>query len=198
MTTDDLKSPASNQQRPIGLAVSPRSRLASELHRVRCALNYYDKGAGVRSKNAARKISELKSELKRLLDLRPARKSKQRLYSTKGRYRRGCMTRMTGGISKRLDRPGTGQVCVRWKASLTVNGYTRKKSFSEGKYGKDGARMLCALYRMAWMIEEGIWNPNDGDPFSILGAGQFFSGRSDMENTGCDYETMQQMSGALE
>ena len=192
-----LTEQPSKTDSPTALAGDAGSRLSSELHRVRSSIRYYEKCSGQRSKKSDAKLVALKLELKHLLESRRPKKSKY-IIPTKGRYRRGSRTRLTGGISRGLNTGGTGHSCIRWRVSLTVNGESRVKTFAEDKYGKDGAKMLCSLYRMAWMIEEGLWNPKDGDPFAVLGAGEFFSGREDMENTGCDYETMQQMRGALE
>jgi hypothetical protein len=39
---------------------------------------------------------------------------------------------------------------------------------------------------MMWIVEMGVWNPNDGDPLAILGYADSFKGNKDYENSVID------------
>lgn len=157
-------------------------------------IRYYERGLGQFSKKAPDKLTALRSELASIPIAKEPAKPRQ-IYAYKGRYKPGSRCKTTGGITRQLSVSGCGSSYIRWQVSMTVAGRQMLRTFSEEKYGRDGAKLLCSLYKMAWLIESGVWNPKDGDVFAQVAAGGFFSGREDMVNTGCDYETYRQIRG---
>ena len=95
----------------------------------------------------------------------------------KPRYKIGSRTRLAGGVSS------DG---VRYLTHITVGTVHKRKTYSIEKLGEKGARMAAALQRMAWVIELGVWNPKDGDPFQILSYTDMFKGNEEYKDAVLD------------
>lgn len=81
------------------------------------------------------------------------------LPKIQGRYKYGSRTKLVGGVL-RYDRYFIAHICV--------DGEIRTKRYSIAKLGELGAKLAATFQRAAWVVELGLWNPKDGDPFSIL------------------------------
>lgn len=86
-----------------------------------------------------------------------------------GRYKRP-RTSLTKGVTRQSKFDGYGNLNVFWVATIRAEGRMRSAQFSVRKNGEDGAKRLATLRRLEWMIELGIWRPEDGDPFAQLGS----------------------------
>ena len=95
----------------------------------------------------------------------------------KARYKAGSRTNLAGGVSS------DG---VRYLTHITVGAVHKRKTYSIEKLGEKGARMAAALQRMAWVIELGVWNPKDGDPFQILSYTDMFKGNEEYSDAVLD------------
>ena len=93
------------------------------------------------------------------------------------RYKVGSRTKLAGGVSS------DG---VRYLTHITVGAVHKRKTYSIEKLGEKGARMAAALQRMAWVIELGVWNPKDGDPFQILSYTDMFKGNEEYKDAVLD------------
>ena len=98
-----------------------------------------------------------------------------------GRYKHGIRTQLTGGVSS------NGKQYV---ATICVNGVCKTKRYSIKKLGEKGARLAAALQRLAWVIELGVWNPKDGDPFQILSYSEMFKGNNEYDDAVLDRKEM--------
>ena len=95
----------------------------------------------------------------------------------KARYKVGSRTKLAGGVSSDGDT---------YLTHITVGKVHKRKTYSIEKLGEKGARMAAALQRMAWVIELGVWNPKDGDPFQILSYTDMFKGNEEYEDAVLD------------
>lgn len=95
----------------------------------------------------------------------------------KPRYKVGTRTKLAGGVSS------DG---VQYLTHITVGKVHKRKTYSIAKLGEKGARMAAALQRMAWVIELGVWNPRDGDPFQILSYSEMFKGNEEYDDAVLD------------
>ena len=100
----------------------------------------------------------------------------------KARYKAGSRTKLAGGVSS------DG---VRYLTHITVGAVHKRKTYSIEKLGEKGARMAAALQRMAWVIEMGVWNPKDGDPFQILSYTDMFKGNAEYDDAVIDRRDVQ-------
>lgn len=96
---------------------------------------------------------------------------------TKPRYKLGSRTRLAGGVIKYNGR---------YIAHISVGNDVRSKSYSILKLGDRGAKLAASLQRMAWVIELGVWNPRDGDPFEILSYAESFNGNHEYKSAMVD------------
>jgi hypothetical protein len=95
----------------------------------------------------------------------------------KARYKAGSRTKLAGGVSSNG---------VRYLTHITVGTVHKRKTYSIEKLGEKGARIAAALQRMAWVIELGVWNPIDGDPFQILSYTDMFNGNEEYSDAVLD------------
>jgi hypothetical protein len=93
------------------------------------------------------------------------------------RYKIGSRTKLAGGVSSDGDT---------YLTHITVGKVHKRKTYSIEKLGEKGARMAAALQRMAWVIELGVWNPKDGDPFQILSYTDMFKGNEEYDDAVLD------------
>ncbi len=85
-----------------------------------------------------------------------------------GRYRRP-RTSLTKGVTRQVKSDGYGNCTAFWVASIMAAGVVRVAQFSIGKNGEDGAKRLATLCRLQWLIELGVWRPENGDLFATVG-----------------------------
>jgi hypothetical protein len=105
------------------------------------------------------------------------RYKKFKALQPKPRYKIGSRTRLAAGVSS------DGHTYL---TNITVGTVHKRKTYSIEKLGEKGARMAAALQRMAWVIELGVWNPKDGDPFQILSYTDMFKGNEEYEDAVLD------------
>lgn len=123
-----------------------------------------------------------------------AEKSKERYAVSKGekptgnRYK-NPRTKLTSGIQRRENMDGYGRKAIWWHANASINGKKFARKWSVSKHGEDGARLLASLQRMTWIIEEGVWNPEEGDPLALLSYVDGFSGNADYEDCAVEQES---------
>ena len=79
-----------------------------------------------------------------------------------GRYSQP-RTSLTRGVRRTLKSDGYGRLSAFWCASIMAEGEVRSASFSVGRYGEDGARLLAAQARLRWLVEFRLWRPEQGD-----------------------------------
>lgn len=96
--------------------------------------------------------------------------------------KRKCGVRITKGVNRLENRDGHGRLETWYVASITVNGKTQCRKWSVGKHGEDGARIAASLQRLLWVIENGQWNPDNGDPLAIAGYAESFNGNRDYDD----------------
>lgn len=104
-----------------------------------------------------------------------------RKVKLKPRYKIGSRTKLVGGILKYK---------TKYVACICVGNDVRQKNFSIKKLGDTGSRLAASLQRMSWLIELGVWKPEDGDPFAIL---HLHEGNRDYEN--CKVEMVNPNTG---
>ena len=85
-----------------------------------------------------------------------------------GRYSRP-RTSLTKGVTRQTKFDGYGNLNTSWVASIMAEGVVRSAQFSVRKNGEDGAKRLATLCRLQWLIELGVWRPENGDPFADVG-----------------------------
>lgn len=90
------------------------------------------------------------------------------------RYKIGSRNKISAGVYK-SDRSYT--------AHISIANRIHRKSYSISRLGEKGARLAATFQRMAWMLEFGVWNPKDGDPFELLSYSESFSKNQDYENS---------------
>jgi hypothetical protein len=87
-----------------------------------------------------------------------------------------------------LTRKGISKSKNKYIATIFNNGKIYQKAYSIKRLGEKGARLAASLQRMAWVVDFGVWNPNDGDPFAILSYSDAFKGNAEYENCVVDGE----------
>jgi len=102
---------------------------------------------------------------------------KQRPKQWPPRYKLGSRTRLVGGVVKRHGR---------YIAHISVGNNAKQKAYSIKRLGEKAAKLAASLQRMAWVIEFGVWNPWDGDPFEILSYSESFKRNHEYENAVVD------------
>lgn len=60
-----------------------------------------------------------------------------------------------------------------------TDGYGRRASYY---VAEDGAKLCASLQRLLWIIENGRWNPSDGDPLAIMSYADSFSGNAEYDD----------------
>jgi hypothetical protein len=99
--------------------------------------------------------------------------------ASKPRYKPGSRTKMLGGV---YERESSFQV------RLSVNSLALQKDYSIARLGRTAAKLAASLQRMAWIIEHGIWKPEDGDPFEFLSFTDTFKGNQEYDDAVIDDE----------
>lgn len=95
----------------------------------------------------------------------------------KPRYKIGSRTKLVGGITETADE---------YIATISVGNDARQKSYSKSKLGKTGAKLAATFQRTAWIIELGVWSPEDGDPFAIMSYVESLKGNHEYEHAVID------------
>lgn len=113
------------------------------------------------------------------LDAPVAKIGRKRKITTPARVGEKPRTSFTRGVTRSVNRDGYGREAVWYVATCMVNGKSRARKWSASKYGEAGAKMLAALHKLAWLIELGVWKPEDGDPLALLGYTDTFEGNRD-------------------
>lgn len=86
-------------------------------------------------------------------------------------------TAFVAGVRFETSADGYGRREEWVTAAIMINGEQLKRRWSVAKHGKAGAKMLASLQRMMWMIENGVWKPEDGDPFAAMTYEETFGNR---------------------
>lgn len=100
-----------------------------------------------------------------------------------------CVSRHRPGARTRLD---TTVLAIKIRGvpyirvTICVGQIRREKNIQIAKIGMAGAKMAAALLRLSWLIELGVWNPRDGDPFEILSYANSLKGNHEYENSAVD------------
>jgi hypothetical protein len=77
---------------------------------------------------------------------------------------------------------GYGRMDSWYVATITIKRKTQARRWSINKHGEDGARLAASLQRLLWLVENGAWNPADGDPLAIMSYSDSFSGNRDYDD----------------
>lgn len=102
------------------------------------------------------------------------------------RYKKRVTSRYKASARNKLTSGGVCETGGCFVAHISVLGKGKSKSFSITKLGSAGAKLAASLQRMVWLIETGVWNPKDGDPFQILSYSESFKGNNEYENSVVD------------
>ena len=86
--------------------------------------------------------------------------------------------KITGGVSR--NRMNGWWYYI---AHIKIGKDKRRKTFSIHKLGEKGAKLAASFQRLAWLIELGAWNPNDGDPLAVIDYSDFFKGNDEYEHS---------------
>ncbi len=95
------------------------------------------------------------------------------------RYKLGRRNKLAAGISV------NSLFC---QACISIGNRKYNKKYSVAKLGAKAARLAASLQRMAWVIEFGVWNPDDGDPFEFMKYSDVFSKNQDYQDAELDKE----------
>lgn len=91
-------------------------------------------------------------------------------------------THLTGGVTRHEAKDGYGRVGVYYMADAMIKGKPLRRKFSVDKYGVAAAQLLAAMQKMMWLVENGVWNPTDGDPLALLNYTDSFAGNRDYQD----------------
>ena len=136
----------------------------------------------------ARKFSRDLYRLKHGIPQGAPLKRQGRKTTVKERISRDCGVKMVKGVTRQTNKDGYGRESDWYVASIQVQGKPRSRRWSVDKYGEDGARLAASLQRMLWIIEEGCWKPEDGDPLALLSDTQSFEGNRDYQDCVIDHQ----------
>ena len=91
-------------------------------------------------------------------------------------------TRLTGGVTRQINRDGYGRPDDCYVASIMIRGKAMARRWSINKHGEGGARLAASLQKLLWVVENGLWNPADGDPLAIMSYAESFNGNRDYDD----------------
>jgi hypothetical protein len=63
-----------------------------------------------------------------------------------------------------------------------IKGKPMARRWSIGKHGEAGAKLAASLQKLLWVVENGLWNPADGDPLAIMSYAESFNGNRDYDD----------------
>lgn len=92
-------------------------------------------------------------------------------------------TQITKGVRRKRNCDGYGRVDYYYVAAIMVGGKTLSRRWSVTKHGEAGAKLAASLQKLLWVVENGLWNPDDGDPLAIMNYAASFEGNDDYENS---------------
>jgi hypothetical protein len=91
-------------------------------------------------------------------------------------------TRLTGGVTRQTNRDGYGRPDDYYVASIMIRGKAMARRWSIQKHGEAGAKLAASLQKLLWVVENGLWNPADGDPLAIMSYAESFNGNRDYDD----------------
>ena len=91
-------------------------------------------------------------------------------------------TRLTGGVTRQTNRDGYGRPDDCYVASIMIRGKAMARRWSIKKHGEAGAKLAASLQKLLWVVENGLWNPADGDPLAIMSYAESFNGNRDYDD----------------
>lgn len=95
-------------------------------------------------------------------------------------------TSLAKGVTRQVNVDGYGREDACYVAAIMVKGKQKARRWSINKHGEAGAKLAASLQKLLWVVEHGIWNPEDGDPLAILGYADSFSGNRDYDDCEID------------
>lgn len=100
----------------------------------------------------------------------------------KSRTYKHPLTQLSGGVKRVELKDGYGRVGVFFLAGCSIKGKIYSRKFSVDKYGYDAAKLLASMQRLMWLVEGGVWRPQDGDPLALLSYTDVFAGNRDYQD----------------
>jgi hypothetical protein len=115
-------------------------------------------------------------------DPKAKRGRKSAISVPKKRSERKSATSLVKGVTRQTSRDGYGREDDYYVASVMIKGKAKARRWSITKYGESGAKLAASLQKLLWVVENGLWNPADGDPLAIMSYSESFNGNRDYDD----------------